>query len=157
MVKADKFLLVCKKCKAACCKMGGPNFTEKEMKRVINAGYKNYFFKVKEGIYELKSKRGRCLYLKEDNSCQIHKVKPISCLCWPVFPNFDKNKKGHIIFGCPMAKILSKKEIEKCKKEANKFSRKLLDVAIDWKTIKNKEDRKLIKKRFKKFKIKELK
>jgi len=135
MVKADKFLLVCQKCKAACCKTGGPNFTEKEMKKIINAGYKNYFFKIKDNIYKLKSKRERCPYLKKDNSCEIHKIKPILCLCHPVFPNFAKKKKGYIIIKCPMAKILSKKEIERCKKEANKVSRKLLDVAIDWKKI----------------------
>ncbi|MDO8622662.1 MAG: YkgJ family cysteine cluster protein [archaeon] len=157
MVKADKFLLVCRKCKAACCKMGGATFTGKEMKKVLKKGYKNYFFKVKEGIYELKSKKGRCPYLKKDNSCEIHKIKPILCLCYPVFQNFDKQKNGYIIIECPMAKILSKKEIEKCKKEVSKIPIKFLEMAINLKTIKNKKDRKLIKKRFKKFKIKELK
>lgn len=156
MVKANKFLEVCQKCKAACCKMGGPNFTEKEMKKVLKAGYKDYFFKVKPGIYELKTKKGVCPYLKKDNSCEIHKVKPILCLCHPVFPNFNKKKKGYVIIDCPIAKIMTKKEIEKCKKEADKVSKELLEAALDWGTIKNKKDRELIKKRFKKFKVREL-
>ena len=59
-MKADKFLETCQKCKAFCCKMGGPNFTESEMKRVLEAGYKNYFFEVRDKIYELKSKKGIC-------------------------------------------------------------------------------------------------
>ena len=156
MVKADKFLNICQKCKATCCKIGGPNFTEKEMKSVLKAGHKNYFFEVRPRIYELKTKRGICPYLKKDNSCEIHKIKPILCLCHPIFPNFDKKKKDYVIIECPMAKILTKKEIEKCKKDADKISKKLLDTALDWRTIKNKADRKLIKKRFKKFKVKEL-
>ena len=156
MVKGEKYLKVCRKCKAACCKFGGPSFTEKERKKVLKAGFKDYFFKVGPGIYEVKAEKGVCAYLKKDNSCEIHKVKPILCLCHPVFPNFE-GKKGYTIIYCPLAKILSKKEINKCKKEADRVSKKLLQVALDWGTIKNKSDRKLVQKRMKKFKIRELK
>ena len=156
-MKANKFLKICQKCKAMCCKAGGPNFTEAEMKKVLKAGHKNYFFKVRPGVYELKSKKGICPYLKKDNSCEIHKVKPILCVCHPIFPNFS-GKKGYTLIECPLAKAMSKKEIKKCKKDADKVSRKLMKVALDWGTIKNKTDRKLIEKRFKKLgKIKELK
>ena len=154
-MKADKFLKTCQKCNAFCCKMGGPNFTETEMKRVLKVGYKNYFFEVRNKIFELKSKKGRCPYLKKDNSCEIHKVKPLLCQCWPVFPNFNRKKGGYIIIKCPLAKIISKKEIEKCKKEAKKVSEKLLDVALDYSTV-SKSDAKLLEKRLHKFKKKEL-
>lgn len=45
-MKADKFLKVCKKCGAKCCKLGGANFTKKELKEVLDAGYKDYFFEL---------------------------------------------------------------------------------------------------------------
>ena len=156
-MKADKFLKTCQKCKAACCKMGGPNFTEKEMRRVLKEGYKyeDYFFKVRPKIYELKSKRGKCPYLKKDNSCEIHKIKPILCVCHPVFPNFS-GKKGYTLIECPLAKIMTKKEIDRCKKDADKVSRRLLEAALDWGTIKNKKDRELVKKRFKRLREVEL-
>jgi Fe-S-cluster containining protein len=126
------------------------------MKKVLKSGYKNYFFEVKDNIYELKSKRGICPYLTKNNSCKIHKIKPILCLCWPVFPNFRKKKKEYILIECPMTKILSKREIEKCRKEASKISKKLLDVALDFSTI-SKSEAKLIQKRFNKFKKTEIK
>jgi len=156
-MKSDKFLKICKKCKAMCCKVGGPDFTEKEMNKVLKKGYKNYFFKVKPGIYELKSKKGVCPYLKSDNSCEIQEVKPILCLCHPVFPNF-KGEKGYSLIECPLAKAMTKKQIQKCKKDADKVSKKLMKAALDWETIKNKKDKELILKRFKKLgEIKELK
>jgi len=148
-MKSNKFLEVCQKCKATCCKVGGPNFTQKEKDTVINEGYKDYFFKVRPGIYELRSKRGKCPYLKKDNSCEIHKIKPILCVCHPVFPNF-KGKKGYSIIECPLAKVMSEKEINKCKKDADKVSKRLMEAALDWGTIKNKKDREIIEKRFKK-------
>jgi len=156
MVKANKFLEICKKCEAKCCKMGGPNFTEKEMRSVLKEGYKNYFYKVRKGIYELKSKKAICPYLKKDNSCKIHKIKPLLCLCWPVFPKFKGKNKSYIIIDCPMTKILSKKEIKNCKKEASKVSKELIEVAFDYSTVSG-STAKLIDKRFKKFKVRNLK
>ena len=146
-MKSDKFLDVCQKCGALCCKVGGPNFTEEEMKKVLDAGFEDYFFKVRSKIYELKSKRGRCPYLKKDNSCEIHGVKPILCVCHPVFPNFD-GKAGYSLVECPLAKVMSGKEIDKCKRDADKVSAELMEAALDWGTIEDEEDRALVMKRF---------
>lgn len=156
MVKAEQYLEICRKCKAECCKIGGPNFTEKEMKNVLKKGHKNYFFEVRDKIYELKSKKDRCPYLKKDNSCEIQNVKPLLCLCWPVLPDFKNWKKTYILIECPLTKVLTKNEIEKCKKEASKISKKMMDIALDYSTIPKKEAEKLEKK-FKKFKRRRLK
>ena len=154
-MKADKFLRVCRKCKASCCRMGGPNFTEKEMKKVLKAGHKNYFFEVRNKIYELKSKKGICPYLKKDNSCEIQKLKPLLCLSWPVFPSFRGKKGEYTLMECPLTKYLSKEDIDKCKKEASKISKQALEVALDYSTL-PKSDVGLIKRRFNKFKQKRL-
>jgi Fe-S-cluster containining protein len=154
-MKANKFLRICQDCKASCCKMGGPDFTETEMKKVLKAGYKNHFFEVRDKIYELKTKKGVCPYLKKDNACEIHKYKPILCLCWPVFPNFDRKTGGFIVLDCPLTKHLSKEEIEKCKEEAAKVSKKLLDVALDYSTV-SKEDARILEEKLHKFKITKL-
>jgi len=159
MVKSNKFLKVCRKCKAACCRMGGPDFTEAEMKKVLKAGHKNYFFEVRNRIYELKSKKGICPYLKKDYSCEIHKIKPLMCRCWPVFPMVKHGrriKKRDMIIECPITKLLTNEQIAKCRKEANKIPDKLLYAALDFSTL-SKSNAKLIKMRFDKFKKRELK
>jgi len=147
-MKSDNFLEICKKCGALCCKVGGPNFTEKEMKRVLDKGFENHFFKVREGIYELKTRKGFCPYLNSDNSCKIQEVKPILCICHPVFPSFS-GKKKYTLINCPLAKIMDKKQIKVCKLEADKVSDELIEAALDWDTI-NKEDRKIVLERFEK-------
>ena len=152
MTTTNKFLAVCKKCRARCCKMGGPNFTEKEMKRVLKNGHKNYFFKVRKGIYELRSKDAICDYLKKDNSCEIEECKPAICLAWPVLPEFKGKKKHFIIINCPLTKTLSKKEINACKKDANRLSKNLMAAAMDFSTV-SKATGKLIEQRYRKFKL----
>jgi len=153
MVKAAKFLQVCKECKAKCCKMGGPDFSEKEMRKVLKVGYKNYFIKVGKNHYELKSKRGVCPYLKKDFSCEIHEVKPLMCLCWPVVVDIKKGKRKYFLVECPMTSLLTKKDIEKCKNEASKIPKDVLTKD----TKLSKFDQNLIRKRFSKFKKKNLK
>jgi len=152
MTKANKFLAVCKKCGARCCKMGGPNFTEKEMKRVLKNGHKNFFFKVRKGIYELESKNAICDYLNEDYSCEIENCKPAICLAWPVLPKFEGKKKHFIVINCPLTKTLSKKQITACRKDANRVSKKLMDAAFDMSTV-SKSIAKLIETRYRRFKL----
>jgi Fe-S-cluster containining protein len=132
---------------------GGPDFTEAEMKKVVKAGHKNYFFAVRNGFYELTSKKGRCAYLKKDNSCEIQNFKPKMCRAWPVFP---KRKNTYLLIDCPVTKLLSKAQIEKCKKEASGITKKMLDVSLDFSTL-SKSDGKLIKRRYDKFKKRVLK
>ncbi|MEM4182157.1 MAG: YkgJ family cysteine cluster protein [Candidatus Pacearchaeota archaeon] len=80
-MKKDKVLEVCQKCNAACCKMGGPDFTKSEMQKVLKAEHQNFFIKINSNYYELKSKKGVCPYLSKENSCLIHKEKPLMCKC----------------------------------------------------------------------------
>lgn len=155
MVKANKYLKVCRKCQAACCKLSGPDLSEKEMKKILKAGFRNYFRKVGKNHYEMISIGGRCSYLKKDNSCEIHKVKPFICLCWPVLPKYKGNKRKYVIVECPITPLLSKKDIEKCKKEASKIPKNILYNCWKMSSL-SKAEIKLIKKRFTKFKIKKL-
>ncbi|MFH0712054.1 MAG: YkgJ family cysteine cluster protein [archaeon] len=148
-MKANKFLEICKKCGALCCRVGGSTYTEEEKNRVLKAGYEDYFVEVETGFYETKCKNGRCPYLKENNSCEIQEVKPIVCVSYPIFPNF-KGKEGYTLIECPLAKIMSKKEISKCKRDADKVSKKLMDVVLNYETIKNENERELAMKNFKK-------
>jgi len=151
MVKAQKFLEVCKKCKATCCKMGGSDFSRKEMQKVIRAGFKNNFVKINNNHYELKSKKGICPYLAKDNSCKIHKIKPLMCTCWPVCIDLINGKKRFYLAYCPMTKLLSKDEIKKCEKEARKMPNAMLEESFHISKL-PKADLRLIRKRFNKFK-----
>ena len=108
---------VCGKCKASCCKMGGPDFTKKEMQRVLRAGFKDCFSKIDNNHYELKSKNGKCPYLSKDYSCLIHNVRPLMCKCWPIFPDIKNKKREYFLIQCPVTSYLSKKEILTMKKQ----------------------------------------
>jgi len=147
---------ICKNCKAFCCKLGGGDFTEKEMLKVLKAGYKNYFSKIGENHYELKSKKGICPYLKKDYSCRIYKVRPIMCKCWPVFINVKKNKKEHIIVQCPLTSALTKEQIKAMKKQANKIDTSMISGIYVNSNLPN-SDLKLIEKRYDSFKKRKLK
>lgn len=153
-MKLQNILRACQKCKAECCKMGGPDFTEKEMLRVLKAGYKNCFVKINKNHYELKSKKGICPYLK-NFSCEIHKVKPLMCKCWPVYLQFRGKKKEYVLVQCPLTPLLSQSEIKKMRKQAGKIPKWLLESTFD-KSKLSEFDLKIIRKRFNKFKKKRL-
>lgn len=122
----DKILNTCKSCQAACCKMCGPDFTEAEMKKVLEAGEANFFNNINEHHQELKTKNGLCPYLKEDNSCSIHELRPAMCRCWPIYPECSKNKKKYFQMECALTPLLSEEEIQELKKEAESIPKELL-------------------------------
>lgn len=153
-MKLQDIKKICQKCKASCCKMGGPDFTKKEMEKVLKSGFKNYFSKINNNYYELKSKNGKCPYLSKDYLCSIHKVRPLMCKCWPVYPEFRNKKREYIIIQCPLTPHLSKKQILVMKKQASKLPREFVDSL---KTNLPKKDFKLIMKRFKRFKKEKIK
>lgn len=156
MGTSKKFKEICKKCGAKCCKAGGPTFDKKGMNSILKRGYEDHFIEVKKGFYELKTKQGICPYLKKDNSCVIQKIKPLPCLCWPVYARFRKGKKEYIILDCPLTKHLSDKQIKKCRKEASKISDKIIKVSWDMSTL-PRSQRKSTLKKLKQFKRRILK
>jgi Fe-S-cluster containining protein len=135
--------------------MGGADFTEKEMKRVLDTGFPNHFRKFGKNHYELKSKRGICPYLAKDNSCSIHSVRPSMCRCWPVYPEFHNGKRILMIAKCPLTPLLSKKNINKMKKQARGVSTDMADTISCSKL--SASDIKLIKRRLARFKMRKLK
>jgi Fe-S-cluster containining protein len=96
-----------------------PPVTEEEKNAIIEAGFDDYFLYRRHGIYDIKTgMNSRCPYLKNDNSCLIHDVKPILCRIWPVIPRIKNNKRSFIIIKCPLFPHLSKEDIIQAKKEA---------------------------------------
>ena len=131
-MKKSEFLNICKECNALCCKLGGTNLTKEEVDKILKAGYKNNFKEITPGIFELVSNNdGVCPYLNEDNSCEIQEVKPIICSCWPVFPEFVNGKVKPILVNCKLKRIMSKEDIDKCKKEALQVSKKVAEITAD--------------------------
>ena len=146
----------CKKCRARCCKMGGPDFTEKEMKKVLklNPKLKDRFVRLNKNHYELKVKRGICPFLRKDYSCSIHKARPLMCKCWPVYLEFIKGRKSFLIIQCPLTPYLTKEQIQTMKKQASKLPKEFVEGK---ETKFSKSEVKLVMKRFNKFKKKKLK
>jgi len=156
MTKSVNYLKVCQECGAACCKIGGPDLTEEEAKRILKKGHKKRFVKVEPNCYEIKSKKLKCTYLKKDNSCEIQDAKPSLCLCWPILPGYKKKKRLNFIVECPLTSNLTKREIKQCKKEASKVSKKVIDYIFK-KSKLPKEEIDKMKKKWAKFKKRELK
>lgn len=119
MVSSQKFLSICRQCKAFCCIEIKLPITEKEKQDILDAGFKNCFEKVDNEIYEIKlEKNGRCPYLKNDFSCEINSVKPKLCKLWPIIPRYKNNEKKCILVKCPLFTHISRKEIKQKKDEA---------------------------------------
>ena len=155
-MKFDIMLKTCQRCSAACCKMGGPDFSKSEMEKVLKAGYKNFFVKLNNNHYELKCKKGICPYLKEDNSCLIHKVRPLMCKCLPLTINYKNNKKEIMVIECPLTPLLSKQGIQIMKRQINRIPKKMLYETFSHSKF-SKSDLKLVQARYNKFKRRKLK
>jgi Fe-S-cluster containining protein len=153
----EKIYLICKKCKAKCCRMGGPDFTKKGMQKVLDAGFKDYFYKEREKFYGLKCKKGICPYLKKDYSCEIHNVLPNMCKCWPVYLEYKNGKKKFVLYNCPLTKYLNKEDIERMKKQVSKIPKEIISEPFSEGDMKLQPELKYALKIFKTFKKKEIK
>jgi len=127
MPTSNDFIKTCKECRAFCCTAHRPPVNEKEKNAIINAGYADFFVKVKKGIFELISKDRRCPYLLDDFSCEIQEVKPSLCKAWPVIPRCKGNIREFFITKCPLFYHLSEEDIKKAKDEAKKIPKDIVD------------------------------
>ena len=154
-MKTSEVLKVCQKCGAACCRMGGPDFTKFEMEKVLKAGYPNFFIEINSNHYEVKSKKGICPYLAEDNSCSIHEVRLPMCKSWPVYPHYKSGEKRYFLAECPLTPLLSKQDVQNMKEQASLIQK---EIVLDSFTSSKlpKQDINLIKERFDKFKRRSL-
>lgn len=150
----NKALEICRECKAFCCHLGATDFSEVEKKRVLDAGFKDYFIKLDDDHYEMKCKNGICPYLNKDYSCMIHDVRPLTCKSFPVYPDSADDETKFLLIKCPLASALSKKDIEVMKKQVN-GARKIIFTAFTYSKL-PKSDFELIKKRFNGFKKEKL-
>ena len=122
------FLKVCKACDTFCCKQRLPPISIKEKEEILNMGNENYFIPLKDDIYTIKAlENGSCPYLKSDNTCHIHNVKPDLCKIWPIVPRIKNNKKEYIVIKCPIFPLLSEDDIKNSKKEAEKIPSEIIN------------------------------
>ncbi len=152
----DPFLKICQKCKAACCKMGGSDLTEKEARRIIKANHPILFRRIDKNHYEMKSKGGVCPYLNKDHSCQIEDTKPLMCRSWPVDPEYEGKKAEFLLMQCPLTQFLTSKQVKEMKKHAGKIRPHIINAAFSESKL-SKSDIDLIYKRYQKFKGSKLK
>jgi len=128
MPVSTKFLTSCKECKAFCCTLVIPPVTEQERKKILKAGFEDYFKDIGNGIYEITGGKNKaCPYLQKDWTCKIQSFKPELCRIWPIIPLIKNNKRSFIVVKCPIYSYLSKEEIILAKKEAETISIKIID------------------------------
>lgn len=149
-------LKICQKCGGLCCKtLGGPNVTKNEMQKVVNAGHPNFFIKHSNTHYEIKSKKGTCLYLSKENLCSIHEVRPLVCRWWPVDYTYRDGKIELFLIECPLTKYVSEKYIQLMKRQITQLPEKTIHDFYS-STYLHKSEIKLIKKGKNRFKRKKL-
>ncbi|MFQ5975123.1 MAG: YkgJ family cysteine cluster protein [Candidatus Hydrothermarchaeales archaeon] len=84
----EKWKCIFKECEALCCHVGR-EATGRDLKRISEGtGLKPGEFadlNEKGGLFTLKGKEGRCIFLQEDFGCQLHAkgIKPILCQMYP--------------------------------------------------------------------------
>ncbi|NTV23742.1 MAG: YkgJ family cysteine cluster protein [Nanoarchaeota archaeon] len=127
----DDFLKICQQCKAKCCKIGGTDFSEEEMKKVIDAGHPDFFVKIDEDHYETKCNDGVCPYLGKDEACTIHEVRPKLCRRWPVYSSVEAEERKNYLVDCPLARVLSQDIILNMVKINEDISSEFVSASIE--------------------------
>ena len=128
MPVSKKYLTICKACKAFCCTIVIPPVTEQERKKILTAGFEDYFKYIGNGIYEITVGKNKvCPYLLNDYTCKIQSVKPSLCRIWPIIPQIKNNKLSFIVVKCPIYSYLSKEVIIQAKKEAETISNAIIE------------------------------
>lgn len=128
MPVSTKYLTRCKGCKAFCCTLVIPPVTEQERKKILKAGFEDYFKYIGNGIYEITGKKNKaCPYLQIDWTCKIQSVKPSLCRIWPIIPRIKNNKRSFIVVKCPIYSYLSREVIIQAKKEAETISTAIIE------------------------------
>lgn len=102
------FRFKCKRCATFCCKLGGPNLTEKDARRIKEAGYTTENFlettTKRESNSRLKMRsrlrerdNGSCIFLRFNDKlkiyeCSIYDARPVLCRAYPFhFERIDSN------------------------------------------------------------------
>lgn len=148
-MKSNDDLTICQKCKSACCKYGGADFSKAEMEAVLKAGFPDYFVRIEEDHYEMKCEKGICPYLKTDNTCLIGELRPLVCKSFPVYPETRNGKTDFFLIECPLASLLPEREIKMMKNQA--FLAKEIITNTFCKSKLPGDDLELIERRFNRF------
>ncbi len=146
----------CRKCKAACCRLGGPDFTRAQMEKVIKAGHPDHFIEIRPGQFELKSRNAVCPYLAKDLSCSIHELRPPACRAWPVHVRHDGNAREYLLMDCLLTPKLSDEDLREMKKQAGRIRTENIVNSFSSSRL-SKPEIDLIEKRFRRFRNRPMK
>ncbi|MBU0762945.1 MAG: YkgJ family cysteine cluster protein [Candidatus Altiarchaeota archaeon] len=80
-----------------CCRFRVTPLTSKDIKRLEDAGYNNFY--VVKGEAMIKRVRGKCFFLRDDR-CTVHKVRPDVCREFPFFETWGMGYAQKASF-CP--------------------------------------------------------
>lgn len=141
----------CRKCKAACCRLGGPDFTRGQMEKVLDAGHPDFFIEINPDHFELRSRDAVCPYLAEDYSCTIHEMRPPACRAWPVHACCEGGGREYLLMDCPIVDKLSDKELGEMMAQAGSIPEENIVNSFKLSRL-SKEEIELIEKRFRMFK-----
>ena len=131
LITQKQFRFKCKRCAALCCKLGGPELLEHDVKKIEATGYsrkdflepsKKTGFNLTRAVGALKTREdGSCVFLTQNSNmecinCSIYEVRPVLCRIYPfTIERLDQNKMAIKFIPCckglnnPEGKILEEK------------------------------------------------
>lgn len=122
------FRFKCKRCATFCCKLGGPNLSEKDIQRIKKAGH------IKDDFLELgKRNDGSCIFLRFNGilkiyECTIYDIRPVLCRIYPF--DFEKiNSNSFLLEFIPCCKGLNSPDGELV--DERFISNHLLDAILE--------------------------
>lgn len=85
-------MLKCKPGCVKCCLNTDMVLTESDVERLTKEGYaREYYAEYRDGYLRLKNIDGRCVFLRENGTCRIYRIRPISCRLYPVIYDLEKD------------------------------------------------------------------
>ena len=99
-------------CKSKCCRSTPPALTTEDLTKINNATSKtDWYTKISEdgNIYVVGKRENKvdCVFLSEENLCEIYENRPLDCILFPLFVKIKKeeNSKYKIkwyVWYCPL-------------------------------------------------------
>ena len=131
----DSLGFECKRC-GQCCRDFPADVNSKERKHIEERGFKDFLQLPDPNPFPfiIRKEEGCCLFLTNENTCEIHDVKPNSCILQP-FTIVDYDYHNNLIFvdlalgpECPGVATIGKLPYTKMAKAAQEQIKDLIEV-----------------------------
>jgi len=122
--EGSRLLVRCSNC-GKCCEKTEMELSSKDIKRLVEAGYRLEEFAVMDDdVTRLRNVDGCCyFYSLADKKCRVYRKRPLGCYLYPVV--YLANEGAMVDKLCPMGHTISEQELRTKGKILNKLLKKI--------------------------------